>query len=94
MAIFKRGDIWHTDFFLDGERFRMSLETTDKRRAKSKEKEHIGLRCDFGVSGPREVTGSPRRSSFRFPRLRKRQYRPHEAAEEPAHFVAQDNEGR
>jgi len=41
MAIFKRGSTWHTHFFVDGERFRMSLETTDKRLAKAKEKEQI-----------------------------------------------------
>jgi len=41
MAIFKRGKIYHTDFSVDGQRFRHSLETSDWREAQSKEKEKI-----------------------------------------------------
>ena len=41
MAIFKRGGIWHTHFFVDGQRFRQSLETRDWRQAQAKEKELI-----------------------------------------------------
>jgi len=41
MALVKRGKTWHTHFFVDGQRFRQSLETTDKREAKSKEKDLI-----------------------------------------------------
>ena len=43
MALYKRrgGKIWHTDFSVDGQRYRMSLETTDRRAAKVKERELI-----------------------------------------------------
>ena len=38
MALTKRGKTWHTHFFLDGQRFRQSLETSDWREAQAKEK--------------------------------------------------------
>src|SRR5215467_4141230 len=38
MAIVKRGKTWHTHFFVDGQRFRQSLETSDWREAQQKEK--------------------------------------------------------
>jgi integrase len=38
MALVKRGKIWHTDFFVDGQRFRQSLDTSDWREAQAKEK--------------------------------------------------------
>src|SRR6202008_536238 len=41
MALVKRGKTWHTHFFVDGQRFRQSLETSDWREAQSKEKELI-----------------------------------------------------
>ncbi len=41
MALKKRGDIWHTHFFVDGERFRKSLATSDWREAQRKERELI-----------------------------------------------------
>src|SRR5271167_1655345 len=41
MAIVKRGKTWHTHFFVDGQRFRQSLETSDWREAQAKEKELI-----------------------------------------------------
>ncbi len=41
MALVKRGKTWHTHFFLDGQRFRQSLETSDWREAQAKEKELI-----------------------------------------------------
>jgi len=41
MALTKRGKTWHTRFFLDGQRFRQSLETSDWREAQSKEKDLI-----------------------------------------------------
>jgi hypothetical protein len=31
MALYKRGKTWHTDFTVNGERFRQSLDTTDWR---------------------------------------------------------------
>jgi len=42
MSLYKRGKTWHTDFSVDGQRFRQSLETTDWREAQAKEKELIG----------------------------------------------------
>jgi integrase len=41
MSLTKRGKTWHTHFFLDGQRFRQSLETSDWREAQSKEKDLI-----------------------------------------------------
>ena len=41
MSLVKRGKTWHTHFFVDGQRFRQSLETSDWREAQSKEKELI-----------------------------------------------------
>ena len=41
MALRKRGKTWHTDFVIDGQRFRQSLETSDWREAQTKEKELI-----------------------------------------------------
>jgi integrase len=41
MALVKRGKTWHTHFFVDGVRYRRSLETSDWRKAQSKEKELI-----------------------------------------------------
>jgi integrase len=43
MSLIKRGKIWHTHFFMDGQRFRQSLATTDWREAQSREKELIAL---------------------------------------------------
>jgi len=42
MSLYKRGKTWHTDFSVNGQRFRQSLDTTDWREAQSKEKELIG----------------------------------------------------
>jgi integrase len=41
VALKKRGRTWHTHFFVDGQRFRQSLETSDWREAQKKEKELI-----------------------------------------------------
>jgi integrase len=41
MSLIKRGRTWHTDFFMDGQRFRQSLDTIDWREAQSKEKDLI-----------------------------------------------------
>src|ERR1035438_8716538 len=41
MSLVKRGSTWHTHFFVDGQRFRQSLETSDWREAQSKEKDLI-----------------------------------------------------
>ena len=39
--IHKRGRTWHTDFTLNGQRYRQSLDTSDWREAQTKEKELI-----------------------------------------------------
>ena len=41
MALHKRGKTWHCDFVVNGQRFRQSLGTTDKKVAKGNEKELI-----------------------------------------------------
>jgi len=41
MALKKRGKTWHTHFFVDGERFRQSLETSDWREAQRAERDLI-----------------------------------------------------
>src|SRR5262252_417899 len=41
MSLYKRGKTWHTDFMVNGQRFRQSLDTTDWREAQSKEKQLI-----------------------------------------------------
>jgi integrase len=46
MALTKRGKTWHTHFFVNGQRFRQSLETSDWRQAQSKEKELIAEASD------------------------------------------------
>jgi len=38
VALTKRGKVWHTHFFVDGQRYRQSLETSDWREAQAKEK--------------------------------------------------------
>jgi len=42
MALVKRGKTWHTHFFVGGQRYRQSLNTTDWREAQAREKELIG----------------------------------------------------
>jgi integrase len=42
MSIYKRGGTWWTDFSVNGQRYRQSLDTTDWREAQSKEKDLIG----------------------------------------------------
>ena len=42
MAIFRRGKWWWTDFSLNGQRFRQSLDTKDWREALREEKKLIG----------------------------------------------------
>jgi integrase len=41
MALKKRGRTWHTHFFVDGRRYRQSLETSDWREAQAKERRLI-----------------------------------------------------
>src|SRR5437867_2603706 len=41
MSLTKRSKTWHTHFFVDGQRYRQSLETSDWREAQAKERELI-----------------------------------------------------
>jgi len=41
MALYKRRKTWWTDFSVNGQRYRESLDTTDWREAQAKEKELI-----------------------------------------------------
>ena len=41
MSLYKRGKTWHTDFTVNGQRFRQSLDTTDWRKAQAEEKKRI-----------------------------------------------------
>ena len=41
MALYKRNKTWHTDFFVDGQRYRQSLHTSDWREAQKQEKKLI-----------------------------------------------------
>jgi len=41
MSLYKRNKTWHTDFSVNGQRFRQSLDTTDWREAQHLEKELI-----------------------------------------------------
>jgi len=42
MSIYKREKTWWTDFSVNGQRYRQSLDTTDWREAQSREKDLIG----------------------------------------------------
>jgi integrase len=41
MALYKRNKMWHSDFSVNGQRFRVSLDTSDWREAQAREKELI-----------------------------------------------------
>jgi integrase len=41
MSLIKRGKTWHTHFFVDGQRFRQSLDTSDWREAQRREKQLV-----------------------------------------------------
>lgn len=70
MALAKRNNTWHTHFVVNGQRFRMSLKTSDWREAQNKEKDLIGeamrgklasqatslARQPFGVAADEYVT--------------------------------------
>jgi integrase len=51
MSLYKRGKTWHTDFSVNGQRYRQSLDTTDWREAQSKEKDLI-TRASTGKLAP------------------------------------------
>ena len=46
MTLYTRGKTWHTDFSVNGERFRQSVEITDWREAHAKEKQLIKAASD------------------------------------------------
>jgi len=62
MSLYKRGKTWHTDFMVDGQRFRQSLDTTDWREAQAQEKELIGAAKAGKLSATKQVFA---RLSFR-----------------------------
>jgi integrase len=55
MALKKRGKTWHTHFFIDGQRFRQSLETSDWREAQAKEKTLISAAQAGKLSATKNV---------------------------------------
>lgn len=57
MAIYKRGKTWWTDFSVNGQRYRQSLNTSDWRQAQTRERELIG-RADAGKLTPVSKTFS------------------------------------
>jgi len=54
MALRKRGKTWHTDFVIDGQRFRQSLETSDWREAQTREKDLIAVAKAGKVASKRQ----------------------------------------
>ena len=60
MAIFRRGKTWYSDFTVNGQRYKQSLETTDWREATRKQSDLIG-QAEAGKLAP---------SSQQFARLR------------------------
>ena len=55
MALIKRGKVWHTHFFMDGQRYRKSLDTSDWRVAQKKEKELISQATQGNLSVSHEA---------------------------------------
>jgi integrase len=54
MALAKRGRTWHTHFFVGGQRYRQSLETSDWREAQAKEKALITAAMAGKLNGSSE----------------------------------------
>ena len=50
MALYKRGKTWHTDFTVNGQRFRQGLDTSDWREAQSEEKKLIAQASEGKLS--------------------------------------------
>jgi len=57
MAIFKRGSTWWTDFAVAGRRYRVSLKTSDRRKALGLEKLRIAEAQNHGGFLPRKTVG-------------------------------------
>ena len=60
--IYKRGKWYHTDFTVNGQRFRQSLETTDWREAQSKQKDLISQATEGKLT---QTSNSLARQGFR-----------------------------
>ena len=54
MSLYKRRKTWHTDFSVNGQRFRQSLDTSDWREAQAKEKELIAQASAGKLAGPNQ----------------------------------------
>src|ERR1700730_7500840 len=52
MSIYKRRAVWWANFFMNGKRFRLSLETGDRREALRLEKELIGKASEGKLAAP------------------------------------------
>jgi len=79
MSLYKRGKTWHTDFAVNGQRFRQSLETTDWRAAQAKEKELIAQASEGKLTPKAQqfarlgfAQAAEKNLSDRVPRLAKR----------------------
>src|SRR5208283_2258686 len=57
MSLVKRGKTWHTHFFVDGQRFRRSLDTSDWREAQAREKELITQASQGNLAPVRQQFG-------------------------------------
>ena len=57
MSIFKRRSIWWTDFAVSGRRYRVSLKTSDRRKALGLEKLRIAEAQNHGGFLPRKTAG-------------------------------------
>jgi hypothetical protein len=55
MSLYKRGKTWHTDFSVNGQRFRQSLDTSDWREAQKKEKQLINAASEGKLSATRRT---------------------------------------
>ena len=64
MALWKRDKTWWADLTVNGERFRQSLKTSDKREAKAQEKELIAQIQAGKVAAPSAPLSSRRNASF------------------------------
>jgi integrase len=54
VALTKRGKTWHTHFFVDGQRYRQSLGTTDWREAQAREKALIAQAAQGKLNSSRQ----------------------------------------
>src|SRR5580704_12749485 len=57
MALKKRGKTWHTHFFVDGQRYWQSLNTTDWLEAQAREKQLIVQASQGKLEASRQTFG-------------------------------------